>query len=120
VLAVFAKPLLTAWVGPEIAARSAPVAAILAVGGLIHGLAQPPFHLLQAAGRPDIPARLHLVEAPLYVGYLLWLTAHFGITGTAAAWLLRVSISVVALGWLARRFVLDQPGSEQGPAEAVQ
>jgi O-antigen/teichoic acid export membrane protein len=119
VLAVFAKPLLTAWVGPEIAARSALVAAILAVGGLIHGLAQPPFHLLQAAGRPDIPARLHLVEAPLYVGYLLWLTTHFGINGTAAAWLLRVSISAVALHWLARRFVLDQPGSAQDPSEAV-
>ncbi len=118
-LAVFARPLLTAWVGPEIAARSAPVAAILAVGGLIHGLAQPPFNLLQAAGRPDISARLHLVEAPLYVGYLLWLTAQFGITGTAAAWLLRVSISMVALGWLARRFVLDAPGNARDPAEAV-
>ncbi len=119
VLAVLAKPLLTAWVGPEIAARSATVAAILAVGGLIHALAQPPFHLLQAAGRPDIPARLHLVEAPLYVGYLLWLTAHFGITGTAAAWLLRVSISTVALHWLARRCVLDQPGAARDPAEAA-
>ena len=113
VLALFAKPLLSAWVGPEIAARSAPVAAILAVGGLIHGLAQPPFHLLQAAGRPDISARLHLVEAPLYIGYMLWLTVQFGITGTAAAWLLRVSISMMVLGWLARRFVLD------GPVEAV-
>jgi O-antigen/teichoic acid export membrane protein len=119
VLAVFAKPLLTAWLGPEIAARSAVVAAILAVGGLIHGLAQPPFHMLQAAGRPDIPARLHLVEAPLYVGYMLWLTVHFGINGTAAAWLLRVTISMVALNWLARRFVIDQPGSAQDPSEAV-
>jgi len=119
VLAVFAKPLLTAWVGPEIAARSAAVAAILAAGGLIHGLAQPPFHLLQAAGRPDMSARLHLVEMPLYVCYLLWLTARFGITGTAAAWLLRVSISMLVLDWLARRFVLDQPGPAYDPAEAA-
>lgn len=111
VLVLFARPLLAAWVGPEIAVHSATVAAILAFGGLIHGLAQPPFHLLQAAGRPDVPARLHLVEAPLYVGYLLWLTARFGITGTAAAWLLRVSISMVALGWLAQRFVLDAPAN---------
>ena len=106
VLGVFSRPLLTLWLGPDMAARSAPVASVLAVGILLHGLAQPSFALLQAAGRPDLPARLHLVEAPLYLGYLLWLTERFGIVGSAVAWTLRVTLSLTVLSFMARRVVL--------------
>jgi O-antigen/teichoic acid export membrane protein len=115
VMVLLARPALTAWLGPAFAERSAGVAAILAVGVLVHALAQPPFNLLQAAGRPDVTARLHLLEAPLYLVYLLWLTGRFGITGTACAWLLRVSLSMVALRWLARRVVLACSARESRP-----
>jgi len=107
-LAVFAEPLLTAWLGADVAHRSAAVASILAVGALVHGLVQPPFQLLQAAGRPDVPARFQLIETPLYAVYLVVLTLQLGIVGTALAWLLRVTISLFAQSWLAHRFVLSR------------
>ncbi len=106
VIAVFSRPLLALWLGPEAAAQSAGVASILAVGMLIHGLIQPSFHLLQAAGRPDVPAVFQLVETPLYFVYLIALTLRFGIEGTATAWLIRVAVSLLAQTWLAHRFVL--------------
>jgi O-antigen/teichoic acid export membrane protein len=104
-----ARPLLAAWLDPGFAARAAAPAAILAVGVLVHGLAQPSFNLLQAAGRAHVTARLHLLEAPFYIGYMWWLTARFGIVGTACAWLLRVSASAIVLTVLARILVLGRP-----------
>jgi O-antigen/teichoic acid export membrane protein len=106
--AVFSKPLLTTWLGADFAEKSAVVASVLAIGVLIHGLVQPPFNLLQAAGRPDIPARFQMIEAPCYAVYLVALTALFGIVGTAVAWLSRVLISLVVQSWLARRYVVSR------------
>jgi len=106
VIVFFSRPLLELWLGPEVAGHSAAVASILAVGALAHGLLQPSFQLLQAAGRPDVPALYQLLEAPIYIGYLVLLTQQFGIVGAASAWLIRVTISLVVQSWLAHRFVL--------------
>ncbi|MCH9652027.1 MAG: oligosaccharide flippase family protein [Deltaproteobacteria bacterium] len=116
---IFARPALTLWLGEEFAQASYRVAQIFAVSAVVHGLAQPSFHLLQAAGRPKTTALLHLLEAPLYLLYLLPLTLHFGIVGTATAALLRVTFSCLALSFLARRIIsprglaaeANQPGS---------
>jgi len=111
VIVLFSRPLLELWLGAEVAGHSAAVASILAVGALVHGLVQPSFQLLQAAGRPDVPALFQLLEAPLYVGYLVLLTLQFGIVGAASAWLVRVTISLVIQSWLAHRFVLSPAGA---------
>lgn len=108
VIVVFSRPLLSLWLGPEVAGESAAVASILAVGILVHSLAQPSFQLLQAAGRPAVPALFQLIEAPIYVVYLVALTLCCGIAGTATAWLVRVTISLVVQSWLAHRFVLSR------------
>jgi O-antigen/teichoic acid export membrane protein len=107
VIVFFSRPLLDLWLGPEVAGHSAAVASILAVAALAHGLIQPSFQLLQAAGRPEVPALFQLVEAPIYIGYLVLLTLQFGIVGAASAWLIRVTISLVVQSWLAHRFVLS-------------
>lgn len=107
IIVVFSRPLLSFWLGPEVAGKSAVVASILAAGILIHSLVQPSFQLLQAAGRPAVPALFQLIEAPIYVVYLVMLTLCCGIAGTAAAWLIRVTISLVVQSWLAYRFVLS-------------
>ena len=113
VIVLFSRPLLELWLGPEVASHSAAVASILAVGALVHGLIQPSFQLLQAAGRPEVPALFQLLEAPLYVGYLVLLTLQFGIVGAASAWLLRVTISLVIQTWLAHRFVLSPAAASE-------
>ncbi len=101
--ALAARPALAWWIGPEAAEPSVVVARLLLAGAFCHALAQPPFHLLQAAGRADLTARLHLLEVPLYLAYLLPLALRFGAEGTAAAWAMRTGLSALALAWLARR-----------------
>ena len=90
-LIVCAGPLLAVWLGPSYAARSTTAFSILAVGVLINGLAFIPYAYLLGRGRPDLPAKFHLVELPLYVlaGWLL--IKAFEVNGAALAWTLRVT-----------------------------
>ena len=61
-----------------------------------------PFALIQSGGRPDITAKLHLIELPLYLVTVWALTKSLGIEGTAIAWTLRVTIDAVLLFGFAR------------------
>lgn len=102
-LAAFAGDLLRLWVGPEYAAEGEAVLAWLAAGLLVNGLAKVPSTLLQAVGRPDLTAWLHLAELPLFVAVLGAFVWRWGIEGAAVAWLARVSVDCVALFWVVRR-----------------
>jgi O-antigen/teichoic acid export membrane protein len=97
VLIAFAPEALHFWLGSDFACQSAPVAQILAVAVFINSLGQIPFAHVQGAGRPDITARLHLLELPIYVVALVLMAKSMGITGVALAWLLRVVIDSVLL-----------------------
>lgn len=63
----------------------------------MNGLAFIPYSLVQAANRPDLTAKFHLAEVPLYFTALLILLPRFGVSGVAAAWTLRVSVDAAAL-----------------------
>jgi O-antigen/teichoic acid export membrane protein len=97
VVVALAREGLGLWLGPEFAANGALVAQVLAVGFLVNGLAQMPFTLLQGVRRPDLTARLHLAEAPLYVALLWLLASRYGAAGAAVAWTLRVTVDAAAL-----------------------
>lgn len=99
----FAKPGLSLWIDPDFAEKSFRSAQILAIGTFFHGLAQAPFTVIQASGRPDITAKVHMLEIPLYIAYLYLFTVSFGITGAATAWTLRVFISLVLLTFISDR-----------------
>ena len=120
VVVLFAKTGLTLWLGADFAEQSFRVAQLLALGILVHSLGQPSFTLIQALGRPDLTAKLHVAEIPFYVLYLPWLIERFGIDGAAGAWLLRVSISTAILsllaGWLLRRETRGVGTLEQHPS----
>lgn len=103
VVALFSQAILSVWLGAAFASQSYRVLEILAIGVAINGLAFIPFALLQATGRPDITAKFHLVELPVYVLFVLVLTRQFGIVGTAVAWFLRVMIDQVLLQYAVRR-----------------
>jgi O-antigen/teichoic acid export membrane protein len=92
VLIVFAPEALHFWLGSEFARQSAPVAQILAVAVFLNSLGQIPFAHVQGAGRPDITARLHLLELPIYLVMLVLMARSMGIRGVALAWLLRVAL----------------------------
>ncbi len=92
ILITFAPEALQFWLGSEFARQSAPVAQILAIAVFINSLGQLPFAHVQGAGRPDITAKLHLVELPIYMAALVLMARTMGIRGVALAWLLRIII----------------------------
>lgn len=97
-VAVFAHPLLAWWLGAEYAAQGAAAFSILAVGVLINGLGHVPYAYLLGRGRPDLPAKFHLLELPLYVAAAWLLIRGYGVTGAALAWTLRVTLDAALLG----------------------
>jgi O-antigen/teichoic acid export membrane protein len=109
-IVAFAPEALAAWVGPEFASNSGPVVRWLAVGVFLNCLAQIPFSFVQAAGRPDLTAKLHLAELPAYLGVLVLLLRWRGIEGAAMAWALRTSVDAVLL-FLCSRQLLGSFGS---------
>jgi len=107
-ISFYSKDILTLWLGSEIAEKSATVMIIFGVGFTLNAVAFIPFNYLQSIGRPDIPAKLHLIEFPLYIGLLLFMTKSYGILGTAIAWSIRVSVDA----FLNTRFMMLELNSE--------
>lgn len=94
---LFSRELLAFWLGPVFAAESSKVLTWLAIGVFINCIARLPLFALQAAGRPDLTAKVHLAELPIYL-LLLWsLTDTYGIVGTAAAWTIRITCDAAVL-----------------------
>jgi O-antigen/teichoic acid export membrane protein len=91
------------WLGDEFALNSYRVVAIVAVGVYANAIAHLPFAWLQASGRADLTATMHLIELPLYAAGLIACAIQWGIIGAAAVWAVRVSIDCVVLLWLAQR-----------------
>jgi len=91
-LLVYAPEILELWLGNRFAAEASIVLRFFAAGILINSLAYIPFNLLQGVGRPDIPAKFHLMELPFYIIILWFLTKEFHIAGAACAWFIRVTI----------------------------
>lgn len=109
-LALLAPEWLQAWLGEEYARNSAAVARLLAIGVMINCMAYLPFTLLQAAGRADVVAKLHLAELPLYLAALAALVAVHGIEGAALAWIGRCAVDAAALFALAARLApMEEP-----------
>ena len=79
----------------------------LAVGVFVNAVARLPFSVLQASGRPDVTAKLHLIELPAYLFALWALVRAFGIEGAAAAWTLRAGVDAVVLFGFGLRYVPD-------------
>jgi O-antigen/teichoic acid export membrane protein len=92
-----APELIRTWLGVEFAIRSARVLQFVSIGLLANSVAHIPFALLQGAGRPDLTAKLHVAELPLYVLALFWVVPGFGIEGAAFVWTGRAIADGLAL-----------------------
>jgi len=100
-IVAFAYPLLTLWLGADFAVHGMTALQVLAIGVFANSLGFIPHDFLQATGRPDLTAKLHLVEAPVYA-VLVWLmVSRYGIVGAALAWTTRLIADAVALSVLA-------------------
>jgi O-antigen/teichoic acid export membrane protein len=105
IIVAFAFEGLRLWLGAPFAIASAPVLRWLAAGVLLNAVGHVFFVALQGVGRPDLTAKLHLLELPAYAASM-WMLAHtLGLVGFAVAWTLRVGVDAFCLGVLVvRRF----------------
>lgn len=84
-LFVFAPTILRVWLGPTYGNASGSALRILSVGIFLTGLAVLPLALLYGSGRPDLPAKINLVQVFVHVPLTIFLVRVWGITGAALA-----------------------------------
>jgi O-antigen/teichoic acid export membrane protein len=103
---LFPREVLSVWISQSFAAHSARVLALLAFGVFLSSIARIPWTLLVAC-RPDLPAKVALVEAPGYLVILLLLSRRFGLEGAGVAWVIRMSVNCVVLHVMTWRLLSD-------------
>jgi len=116
IIAVLAKPAMGLWLGNDIAASTAPVLQVLALGVLINSVAFVSYCLLQASGRASVTALVQLVEVPFYVVGLVLLVERWGLLGAAAAWLARAVVDAAIQSYAALRRVDVHASAATGSA----
>lgn len=109
-VATFAHDLLAVWLGAEFAAQAAPTLQILAAAFYLNAFAQVPFVTVQGLGRPDLKAKLDLVQVPLFIVLVFVLVPRWGIAGAAAAKLAVTALDTTMLFWFAGRIMGSRAG----------
>jgi O-antigen/teichoic acid export membrane protein len=104
-IATLAHELLRFWMDNLLSSQSAIVLQWLAIGTYVNSIAYAPLTALQGAGRPDLIAKLHLIELPIYSVAIWFLAKSYGIVGVAIAWTLRGALDTGALLYVARRWL---------------
>lgn len=93
----FAPEILRLWLGEYFAVESKVALQVLAAGVLLNSLAQVPAVLLQGRGRPDLPAKFHMVELLMHVLVVWYAVTTWGVSGAALAWSIRVLVDAALL-----------------------
>jgi len=109
VIVAFAPEGLRLWLGGNFGEESGAVLRWLALGVLVNSLSLIIALLIQAAGRPDVTAKFHLIELPIYLGLVWWLIRTHGIDGAALAWSARITLDATLLA-VARPPLLTETG----------
>lgn len=104
-LFVWAPEILRVWIGDDFASHAAGPFRILVCGFAIGLLAPLTGALLEGVGRPDVVAKLYVVELPINIGLVVLLTRAFGITGAAVSYSARTLIETALLWLVAARVI---------------
>lgn len=95
---------LSVWIGNDFANQAGQVGQIILLGFWMNAIAQIPYALLQASGRPDIVAKCHLAEVLPYFILLYFGLQFFGIAGAAVAFTVRATGDTLLLLYWAKIF----------------
>jgi O-antigen/teichoic acid export membrane protein len=109
VIVVLAPEILRLWLGVTFMDNSSLVLRWLAAGVFINCFGQVPFAFVQSAGRPDLTAKMYVIELPAYLGLIWFLTRRYGIEGAAIAWTVRVALDAVLLFLFTWRLLPQKP-----------
>jgi O-antigen/teichoic acid export membrane protein len=87
VVIIFAHPFFRWWVENESVIQQSPlILQILVIGIVVNYAAHFPATVLQAINRPDVSAKLHILEVPVYLLAAIFAIGNFGILGAALVW----------------------------------
>lgn len=96
-LSTFAWDIFAFWLGPGVAAHSAPALRILLYGGLFVMAAYVSGALLDGLGRPDLATKQNAAYVPVHVIAVWLLVRHAGVPGAALGYTLRVAAQALVL-----------------------
>lgn len=103
VVFLFAKEILTLWLGNELAKNAGPVLQVLVIGFVFNAFAQIPFSTIQARGQSYLTAKIQLAEVVPYLLLLVWLSQVYGAIGAAIAWTVRIGFDLVIMEYFSRK-----------------
>ena len=101
----FGPTILGFWLGSSFAAAAGTALRILSIGIFLAGLAILPLALLYGSGRPDLPAKINLIQVALHVPATIILTRVLGITGAALSVTLLRGEDLIFYEWATRRAI---------------
>jgi O-antigen/teichoic acid export membrane protein len=105
IITTFSFELIQLWLGKDFASNSYIILQFLSIGILFNSIAYIPFSFIEGIGRPDITAKLQLVELPLYV-LIMWLSIkNYGIYGAAFIFMLRMIFDCMLMIYFSRIIV---------------
>jgi O-antigen/teichoic acid export membrane protein len=104
-LVAFGPAILGFWLGSSFADAAGAALRILSIGIFLAGLAILPLALLYGAGRPDLPAKINLIQVALHVPITIILTRALGIAGAALSVTILRAEDLVFYEWAARRAI---------------
>lgn len=93
----FAEPVLQWWLQQDNVHTVARILNWLVLGMLFNAIALIAYTYLHFAGRPDITAKLHLMELPVYLVLLAVLLTQTGVVGAAIAWTIRSATDMLLM-----------------------
>lgn len=84
------KYILKLWLGETFAIESITVFRLLSIAVMFNAIGCIPYAMIQGIGRPDVIAKYHLIELPIYFLVAFSLVSSYNINGAALAWCLRM------------------------------
>jgi O-antigen/teichoic acid export membrane protein len=96
-IALLLPYILPLWIGVNLKGQSIIIGQLLCFGVFVNAIGSMYYSLIQAAGRADITAKIHVFELPLYLILLFFLVDIWGLVGVAVAWVGRVFLDLCLL-----------------------
>jgi O-antigen/teichoic acid export membrane protein len=93
----YSYEILQIWLGKNFADTSNSVLQILTIGLFFNAIATVPFFLLQGIGKPNIPAKIHVVELIIFAVMFYFMIKNFGLIGAAITWTCRTLFDFLML-----------------------
>ncbi len=108
----FAFDFLNLWINKEFAKNSYFILQFLAIGILFNSVAYIPFSFIEGIGRPDITAKIQLMELPIYMFLIFVSIKNFGIKGVSVVFSLRILVDCFLMLYLSGKIVgkKNEPG----------